>query len=101
MKKGYAFFVLHPRRISDLLTPHHLESEKPYQIVDEVKLSYIDYENFSEDMLADRLFLERYQGPHIKDGAFQCLLVRYWTQPDGILIVPQDGYVLYAARYIP
>lgn len=101
MRKNYAYFVRYPRRISDLQVPHSLEAEKPYHIVDEVRLSYIDYENFSLDLLADRVFLERYNGPHTKDGALQCLLVRYWNREDGILVVPQGGRVLYAARYLP
>ena len=53
MREGNAYFVLYPRRISDLQKPHHLESEKHYHIVDEIRLSSIDYENFSEDLLAD------------------------------------------------
>ena len=88
MREGNAYFVLYPRRISDLQKPHHLESEKHYHIVDEIRLSSIDYENFSEDLLADRAFLDHYQGPHTKDGALQCILVRYWNQTDGVLVVP-------------
>ena len=101
MREGNEYFVLYPRRISDLQKPHHLESEKHYHIVDEIRLSSIDYENFSEDLLADRAFLDHYQGPHTKDGALQCTLVRYWNQTDGVLVVPQNGFILYAARYIP
>ena len=101
MREGNAYFVLYPRRINDLQKPHHLEAEKHYHIVDEIRLSCIDYENFSEDLLADRAFLDHYQGPHTKDGALQCILVRYWNQTDGVLVVPQNGFILYAARYIP
>ena len=50
----------------------------------EAIVSYIDYNYFSEDLLADRVFLDRYQGQHIKDGELQCLLVRYLNQMDRI-----------------
>ena len=59
-----------------------------YHIVDEVRLYCIDYESFSEDLLIDRAFLDHYQGPHTKDAASQCILVRYWNQADGVLVVP-------------
>ena len=68
-----AFFLHRPRRISGLLVPNLLEQEHPYTIVTEVRLSHIDYENFTEDLLADRAFLERYDGPLSADGVYQCL----------------------------
>ncbi len=100
MNKQCAFFVRYPRRMNDLMTPHPLEAEKPFQIIEEVKLSHIDYENFSEDLLADRAFLERYHSLHTRDGALQCLLIHDWNQSDGILVVPQNGFVLSAAMYV-
>ena len=96
-----AYFLHRPRRISDLLVPHLLEQEHPYTIVGEVKLSLIDYENFTEDLLADRAFLERYDGPLSVDGVYQCLLVREWSRTEGILVVPKDGFVFHAAAYLP
>ncbi len=51
-----AYFVNHPRRVSDLRQPHLPEAEQAYAIVQTVTLRPIDYENFSEDLLADRAF---------------------------------------------
>ncbi len=92
-----AYFLYRPRRISDLLIPHLLEQEHPYTIVEEVRLSHIDYENFTEDLLADRAFLERYDGQLSVDGVYQCLLVREWNGANGLLVVPKDGFVFFAA----
>ena len=68
-------------------------------MVDEVKLSRIDFENFAEDLLADRAFLERYSGPLSIEGAYQCLYVHCWARSDGVLVVPKDGFVFHAAHY--
>ena len=96
-----AYFLHRPRRISELSAPHLLEEEHTYSIVGEIKLSHIDYENFTEDLLADRAFLERYTGPASKDGVYQCLFVHCWARSDGVLIVPKDGFVFHAAVYQP
>ncbi len=68
-----AFFVYRPRRLADLRRPHSLEEEKPYHVSGIVILSAIDYENFTEDLLADRAFLERAR------------------KADGCLLVKQEG----------
>ena len=52
-----AYFVNHPRQVSDPHQPHLPEAEQAYAIVQTVTLRPIDYENFSEDLLADRAFL--------------------------------------------
>ena len=94
-----AYFLYRPRRFSELSVPHLLEEEHPYTIVDEVKLSRIDFENFAKDLLADRAFLERYSGPLSIDGVYQCLYVHCRNRSDGILVVPKDGFVFHAASY--
>ena len=96
-----AYFLHRPRRINDLFAPHLLEDEHPYTIVSKVKLSHIDYENFTEDLLADRAFLERYDGPLSVDGVYQCLLVRDWNHTSGVLVVPKDGFAFHVAIYQP
>ena len=53
-KAGVAYFVKAPHRIEDLRTPHLVEDERAYEIVKQVKLAKIDYENFITDMVADR-----------------------------------------------
>ena len=92
-----AFFVCMPRRISDLQRPHPLRDERPYEVVAEVTLPKTDYENFTEDMLADRAFLEEH-APLCGTGAlFRCILVRRRGRGGGVLVVPRGDHVYYAA----
>lgn len=51
---GTAFFVDFPRTISDLMKPHQIESETPFEVVKTITLSPMSYENFCTDLLADR-----------------------------------------------
>lgn len=88
-----AFFVYRPRRLADLRRPHSLEEEKPYHVSGIVILSDIDYENFTEDLLADRAFLERARKA---DG---CLLVKTRRQKDGLLVYWEKDRVTWAAYY--
>ena len=91
---GYAYFVGKPRMIEDLLQPHPIESERPYEIVKTINLSGIDFENFITDMVADRQFLE--------DNAalcIRCLLVKHRITGEGILVVPDKAWVDIAAVY--
>ena len=95
---GSAFFVFRPRRISELYRPHLLSAEKAYVIAAKVCLEFIDYENFTEDMLADRAFLEEHAslcvGPERR-----CILIRTPGQSGGVLVVPDGAFVLWAAAY--
>ena len=97
---GCAYFVERPRRIEDLMVPHAIEKERPYRIVTEIQLSAIDYENFITDMLADRQFIEDHGRQCKKGEIWKCLLVRRRVQPDGVLVMPEDGcFVGWAAYY--
>ena len=95
---GYAYFVEKPRMIEDLLQPHPIESERPYEIVKTINLSGIDYENFVTDMVADRQFLEDNVGLCSKtESVIRCLLVRRRKTGEGILVVPEEAWVDIAA----
>lgn len=97
---GYAYFVKRPRRIDDLLVPHLIEKERPYRIVTEVRLPAIDYENFITDMLADRQFIEDHGRRCKKGEVWDCLLVRRKGQPNGVLVMPEDGcFIGWATNY--
>ena len=97
---GYAYFVKRPRRIDDLLVPHLIEKERPYRIVTEIQLPAIDYENFITDMLADRQFIEDHGRRCKKGEVWDCLLVRRNGQPNGVLVMPEDGcFVGWATNY--
>ena len=98
---GAAYFVERPRRLEDLMVPHLVEKERPYQIITEIQLPAIDYENFVTDMLADRQFIEDH-GRRCKQGeVWSCLLVRRKGKADGVLVMPEDGgFVGWAAYYL-
>ena len=96
---GYAYFVERPRRIEDLMVPHPIEKERPFRIVAEIQLPAIDYENFITDMLADRQFIEDYGRRCKKGEIWDCLLVRRRGQPDGVLVMPEDGCFVGWAAY--
>lgn len=92
------YFVLRPRTVRDLWGPHSLEEERPYEIAASVTLSALDFENFSEDMLADRAFLHTYARLCGEAPVFRCLLVRRRGGGGGILVVPQKrSFVKWAA----
>ena len=59
-----AYFVYRPHRIYDLCVPHMPEQELAFEITAVKTLSKLDYENFSEDLLADRSFLDGILPPH-------------------------------------
>ncbi len=93
--KGRAYFVRKPRRLDDLKAVDPLAAKEPYEVIKEVALRAIDYENFVEDMLAARAFLE---GLDITAAQKPCILVRQRNHAEGVLVVPTaDGHVLYAA----
>jgi hypothetical protein len=96
-KENRADFVYSPRTAEELLRPHNLNSEKPYQIVHTVSLSAMSYENFITDMLADRQFLEDYADLCSEGEIWRCIHVKQRGQSGGILVVPDGCYVKYAA----
>lgn len=95
---GYACFVTRPRTIQDLQLLDSVEDDQPYEIVKTVRLSWIDYENFITDMLADRQFLQEYAHLcHKSKSVIKCLHVKYQKANKGILVVPDGAYVKEAA----
>ena len=95
-----AFFVRAPRKIKDLQTPHLVEEERPFEVVKQVKLAKIDYENFVTDMLADRQFIEDHATLCSKGTVWRCILVQQRGRTDGVLVMPEDScYVGWAAYY--
>ena len=98
MGKEYrADFVYSPRTAEDLLRPHDLNSEKPYQIVHTVSLSAMSYENFITDLLADRQFLEDNADLCSEGDVWRCILVKQRGASGGVLVMPDGCYVKYAA----
>ena len=92
-----AYFVYEPRTSADLLQPHDIRLEWPYQIAATVTLSAMDYENFITDLLADRAFLEEHAGDCGEGEVWRCILVRRRNKKNGILVIPDECYVKYAA----
>ena len=94
---GTAFFVDFPRTIQDLMKPHQIESETPFEVVKTITLSPMSYENFCTDLLADRQFLE--DNAHIcsETKPWKCLFVQKFGARDGVLVIPDGCYVKWAA----
>lgn len=93
-----AYFVFRPGKVSDLKKLHLASDEQPYTIMETKKLSRIDYENFSEDLLVYRKYLDGiYYGP--TSDIHKCLLITQQASPsEGILVEPTgDGNVKFAA----
>lgn len=94
--KGKAYFLKWPRRAEDLKSIHLLHREEAYEVIGEVALRAIDYENFEEDLSADRAFLDGYRAP--VSAKRYCIFVHQRNRSDGILVVPtDDGHIKYAA----
>lgn len=97
-RSGYAFFMRTPRTIRDLRRPHLPQAERYYEVVHIVQLNALDYENFSEDLLADRQFIEDFGGLCSEADCFRCLLVKKRHKNEGLLVVPElESYVKWAA----
>lgn len=93
-----AYFIRTPRTARNLLRPHLAEREREFQIVKDVGLEPIDYENFVTDMLADRKFIEDAAALCGEGEVMKCLFVHRRGCSDGILIVPEsDAHVKWAA----
>ena len=99
-KKGTAYFVQHPRIVKDLIVLHDVVDEQPYEIVKEIWLQAIDFENFITDMTVDRQFIEDY-APLCDNGEIKkCLLVRGRDPEYGILVLPEAKCFVGWAAYI-
>lgn len=95
---GYAYFVENPRVLGDLIKPHLLEQEHPFEVVKNIKLRAIDYENFVTDMVADRQFIEDSADLCSIGEIWKCILVQKRGSHDGVLVMPEGRcYVGYAA----
>ena len=101
-----AYFVRKPRRLKDLVTPHKIEDEVPYEVIKTVLLAQIDYDNFAADMTVER----EYIGPYahlcgIRDGLRKYLLIQQKNMKNGILVIPEDrcrvGYAAYYGCSLP
>ena len=98
---GYAYFVESPRTVNDLMQPHPIEREHAYEIVKQVKLAKIDYENFITDMLVARDYPEDPEELSFRSQIWECFLVRQRRRKDGVLVMPdRDGFIEWAA-YLP
>lgn len=99
--RGTAYFISRPRQLKDLVRPHKIEDEVPYEIEKTICLSRIDYENFATDMTVERVCMEQYA--HlcgIQNGLWKCLLIQQKNADTGILVMPEDQcWIGYAAYY--
>jgi len=95
---GTAYFVREPRVVEDLMRPHLLTDETPYEVVKNVTLGAMDYENFTTDLVADRPFIEENAALCGRGEAWRVLLVQRRGCTGGVLVLPEDkAYVGWAA----
>lgn len=100
MEKGTAYFVKYPRTLQDLLILHDVAEENPYEIVKDIRLQPIDYENFITDMTVDRKFIEDAASLCENGEVKKCLFVHEHTAEKGVLVLPdpdENAYVGWAA----
>ncbi len=94
--KERAFFVFRPRTVSDLSIRTADGNWREYRIVKTVRLSRIEYENFTTDLLADRQFIE--DSAPLCTGPEDCLLITGKQQQQELLVIPWQGcFVRHAA----
>ena len=94
--KERAFFVFRPRTVSDLSIGTGDGKWREYRIVKTVRLSRMDYENFTTDLLADRQFIE--DNAPLCTAPDDCLLIAGKQQQQVLLVIPWHGcFVHYAA----
>ena len=97
-KNGTAYFVQYPRIIEELNVIHPLDWESPYEVVKEIYLQAIDFENFITDMTVDRQFIEDHAALCEDGETKKCLLIRGRDPRIGILVIPDaERYVGWAA----
>lgn len=100
MYKETAYFVRNPRTKNDLTAVHLFEDEHPYEIVKQIELKTMDYENFCCDMLADRQFIEDNASMCKEGDVFKCLFVHRHGRKDGVLVLPERNAFVKWAAYI-
>ena len=80
------------------MVPHLPEQELEFEVVVEVQLLPIDFENFLYDLRADRMFLERYLDRCGVGTPLRCILVTCEQSEAAVAAVPAPGgYVAMAA----
>lgn len=94
-----AYFVKYPRTIEDLRRPHIPDAERHYEIVANVSLAPMDYENFITDMAANGQFIEVSAELCGEGKTMRCLFVRLRGSREGILVVPESASFVKWAAY--
>lgn len=96
-KVGQAVFVSQPKNLDELMNPKDFMLKK-YEVVKEVELDNLAWDNFVDDLQIEREFLETPKYQSIYLDVFECILVYTPNIPHGILAVAdEDGLIQYAA----
>ena len=94
--KERALFFFEPRRIDDLAPGNPGGKWMEYRIVKTICLSKIDFENFTNDLLADRQFIEDNIGLCVEKG--DCFLITNRNHNGELLVIPwHKSFVRYVA----
>ena len=95
-----AYFIQYPRRLEELLILHDAALEVPYEIVKDIRLQPIDFENFYTDMTVERQFIEDSAALCDNGEIKKCIFVHGRNAAEGILVLPdpnEKAYVGWAA----
>lgn len=105
---GTSYFVRDARRVDDIRCYRRecikkRREGKRYMVEKIIELESIDYENFCEDLLVSREFIEENLGLMFVDkkNVWHCLLVTEVGKPDtGVLVESKKmGFPMYTALY--
>ena len=101
-KNGTAYFIQYPRKLEELLIILDVSDEAPYEIVKDIRLQPIDYENFYTDMTVERQFIEDSAALCDNGEVKRCLFVHGRSAREGILVLPDPSETAYVgwAAYI-
>lgn len=96
-KVGQAVFVSQPKNLDGLTHPTNFVLKK-YEVVREVEIENMEWDNFIDDFEIERVFLETPEFQSINVDVVKCILVYSPNIPDGVLAVADsEGYIQYAA----
>ena len=97
--EGAAYFVFRPRTSDDLSLENPMGRWRKYRIVKTICLPQIDFENFANDLLADRQFIEENSARCTESN--DCLLVTNRRRDNTLLIIPWHGRFVRHAALLP
>ena len=96
-----AVFIPRPRNAEELKCFNYKMQFREYSVVEKLRLSLTDYENFCADMQVQREFLAGRSEKCACGMRWSCLLVCTKKRSGGVLVIPrEDGSTAWAAYVV-